>query len=351
MPRTPVVQVVQVWQVVVPRTLLALALAAGVATHTVIAASADRGTVVARIGDISISREEFDQALSIAARGKFYHGKIPEGQMAILQREVAGKMVDNVLLLKEAKRRGLKPDTESIKQKISEYEARYKASPQWESKRSALLPMLQKQLETESMIGQLEGKVQDIAPPNSTQLQSFYTSNLDKFTEPERLRVSVILLKVDPSSPRAAWDNARAEALNLVKRLRGGADFAQQARQRSGDASATNGGDMGYLHRGMLAEPAQVAVDNLKLNEFSEPVTLLQGVSIFRLDERKAAIQNPMAKVELRARELWRREQGQRASQTLLATLRLATPTAVDESNFLPVLGTADAAKVPQKAK
>ena len=156
---------------------------------------------------------------------------------------------------------------------------------------------------------------------------------------------------VGPSSPRAVWDNARAEAANLVKRLRGGADFAQQARQRSGDASATNGGDMGYLHRGMLAEPAQAAVDNLKLNEFSDPVTLLQGVSIFRLDERKAAIQNPMAKVELRARELWRREQGQRASQTLLATLRIATPTTVDESNFLPVLGTADVAKVPQKAK
>ena len=126
------------------------------------------------------------------------------------------------------------------------------------------------------------------------------------------------------------------EAASLVKKLRNGADFAQQARQRSGDESAVNGGDMGYLHRGMLAEPAQVAVDKLKLKEVSEPVTLLQGVAIFRLDERKAALQNPLAKVESRARELWRREQAERSWQALLL-VRKNTPAVIDESGFLPI--------------
>ena len=316
-----------------------------------IAASTDSAAVIARIGDTSINRAEFDQTLEIAARRKFYHGKVPDGAMAELQREVARSMVDNVLLVREARRRGFTPDVESVKRTISEYEARYKASEQWQTRRAALLPKLQKQLETDSLIQQIHKKIHDVAEPDAAQLQSYYAANLDKFAEPERARVSTILLKVEASALRPIWDKSRTEAADLVKKLRTGADFAQQARQRSGDESAANGGDMGYLHRGMLAEPAQLVVDKLKIKEISEPVTLLQGVAIFRLDERKPSLQNPLAKVEPRARELWRREQGERAWQALALTLRKATANSVDESSFLPMLSAVDLAKEPPKAK
>ena len=332
-------------------SLLALLILTSAVSQTFAADSPDRSSVVARVGDTSIGRDEFDQALGIAARRKFYHGKTPDGEMAALQREVARSMVDNVLLLKEAKRLGLKPDAESIKRTLSEYETRYKASAQWQSTRAAVLPKLQKQLEIDSLLLLLQNKVQSVGQPDAAQLQIFYAANLDKFTEPERSRVSTILLKVDPSSTRAIWDKTQAEAAGMVKKLRAGANFAQQARQRSADDSAANGGDMGYLHRGMLAEPAQVVVDKLKPDEISDAVTLLQGVAIFRLDERKAAIQNPLSKVEVRARELWRREQGDRAWQVLLTSLRKASPAIIDESSFLPVLNAADVTRVQPKEK
>jgi parvulin-like peptidyl-prolyl isomerase len=339
------------WRLKSAHSFLLAALSACVYPSTVIAAGPDRNSIVARIGDASITREEYLEALDIASRRKFYHGKTPEGEVAELQREVARNMVDNVLLLKEAKRRGLKPDAESIKLALNEYEKRYQASAQWQSQRAALLPKLQKQMETENMLRQLSDKVHDVAPPDAAQLRTYYDTNPDKFTEPERVRVSSILLKVAPSAPRPDWDKARADAAILVKKLRGGTDFAQQARQRSGDESAANGGDMGYLHRGMLAEPAQLVVDKLKLREISDPVTLLQGVAVFRLDERKAALLNPLPKVEQRARELWRREHGERSWQTLLVALRKTTPTVSDESIFLPVSGTAGVATVQLKAK
>lgn len=335
----------------VARSLLALAILSGAASQTFAAATTERSGVVARIGDTSISRDEFDQALGIAARRKFYHGQTPDGEMAALQREVARSMVDNVLLLKEAKRLGLKPDAAPITRTLSEYETRYKTSEKWQSTRAVLLPKLQKQLETDNLILQLQNKVQDVAPPDANQLQSFYRANPDKFTSPERTRVSTILLKVDPSSPRPVWDKTQAEAAAMVKKLRAGVNFAQQARQLSGDDSAANGGDMGYIHRGMLAEPAQVVVDKLKPAEISDPVTLLQGVAIFRLDEREAAVQNPLGKVEVRARELWRREQGERAWQALLTNLRKATPAVIDESDFLPISNAAGITTVQPKAR
>lgn len=314
-------------------------------------AVAQKAAIVARVGDTIIRRDEFDQALDIAARRKFYHGKTPDPEMAELQREVARTLVDDVLLLKEARNRGLKPDAESIKRTLGEYETRYRSSEQWQTRRAAMLPKLQKQLETDSLLQQLQAGVRNVAQPDAAQLQVFYAANLAKFTEPERSRVSTILLKVDPSASRQVWDAARGDAADLVRKLRGGANFAKLARQRSGDESVVNGGDMGYLHRGMLAEPAQLVVDKLKLTEISDPVTLLQGVAIFRLDERKAAVQNPLAKVEARARELWRREQGDRAWQALVDGLRKATPAVIDESGFLPMLSSATVMKPPVKAK
>src|SRR6185503_17229974 len=105
----------------------------------------------------------------------------------------------------------------------------------------------------------------------------------------------IILLKVDPSSPQAKWDGARNEGAAIAKRLKGGADFKQLAKLHSAEGSAEGGGDMGYVHRGMLPESAQEAIDKLKPGEITEPVALLEGMAIFRLEQRKPPKLNALA--------------------------------------------------------
>ena len=123
--------------------------------------------------------------------------------------------------------------------------------------------------------------------------------------------------------------------------LREGADFQELARQHSKDSSAANGGDMGYQHKGMLPEPAQVALDKLKPGEVSDAVLLLEGVAIFRLDERRAARLNQLDAVRARARDLWKRDKGEEAWTQLLAKLRSETPGSVRTEGFrsFPISG------------
>jgi parvulin-like peptidyl-prolyl isomerase len=299
--------------------------------------------VFARVGDAMITQKEFDNAFALAARGKFYHGKPPDGAVAALQREVGTALVDEVLLLKEAKRRKLQPEHASIQQQIDGYEARYRASEQWQKNRAQMLPPLKAKLERDSLIAQLQKSVRGVPEPTPRQLEQYYEAHKDKFTEPEQVHIAMILLKVDPSSPQAKWNGARDEGAAIVKRLRAGADFAPLAQLHSGDASADKGGDMGYLHRGMLPEPAQVAIDKLKPGDISEPVLLLEGVAVFRLNERKTAKLNPLDKVRERAGDLWQRDQADQAWSRLLATLRRDTPAKVDESRYLPLAAAAPA--------
>jgi peptidyl-prolyl cis-trans isomerase C len=299
--------------------------------------AADAPPAFAKVGDTVITQQEFETAFAQAARSKFYHGKPPESAVAALQREVGQTMVDEVLLAKEARRRKLKPDYAEIVKTLDGYESRYRDSEQWKKNRTRMIPALRVKLERDSLLDQLRKSVKTVAEPTPRQLEQYWQDHKDKFTEPEQFRASMILLKIDPSSPQTKWDGAREEGAAIVKRLRGGADFAQLAKLHSGDGSAERGGDMGYLHRGMLPDPAQKAVDALQPGQLSEPVLLLEGVAVFRLEERKVGQLNPLERVRERARDLWLRDKGDEAWTQLVAKLHRETPVKLDESRFLPL--------------
>jgi hypothetical protein len=298
--------------------------------------------VFARVGDDVVTLADYQSALQRAVRGRFYHGTVPRGEMARFQREVGADLVDRVLLLQEADRRRVEPDRDWVQARLDGYDQRYGTSPRWQSERDRLLPELGRALESQSRLHLLEERVRSVTPPDEATLRAYYAANPDKFTEPERFRASVILLRVEPSAPKAVWEAARAEAAGILARLRAGDDFAEIARLRSGDGSASVGGDMGYLHRGMLGDQAQVALDALAPGEIGEPVVLLEGVAIFRLDERPERALLAFDEVRERSRGLWLREHGDRAWNDLLARLRTDTAITVHEEHYLPLEDDAD---------
>lgn len=292
----------------------------------------------ARVGDTVITHQEYDAAFAQASRGKFYHGKPPEAEIARLQRDVGQGLVDDVLLAREARRRKIQPDAAAVQKQLATYEERYKDSAQWKANRAQVLPGLKARLERDSVMEQLAKQARTVADPTPAQLEQYYQAHKDKFTSPEQVHLQVILLKVDPSSPQSRWDAAMEEAKKIAVRLKGGADFAELARLHSGDPSADKGGDMGYVHHGMLPEPAQKAVDKLKAGEYTaEPVPLLEGVAVFKLQQRKSPTLNKLDVVRERARDLYLRDKGEEAWNALLARLRKDNPVKLDESRFLPL--------------
>lgn len=296
--------------------------------------------IFATVGKTVITQQDYDMAFAKAARAKFYHGRPPDAEIAALQREVGDKLIANVLLVREAKRRKLRPDAALIKQKIDRHEQRYRDNEQWQQVRAQELPLITRQLEEESLIDQLEKRVRNVPAPSEKQLRKYYSDHLDKFTAPEQQRVSIILLKVDPSSPSEVWQEAAEEAKDLVARLRAGADFAEMASEHSGDPSAEQGGDMGYLHSGMLAEAAQETVNKLKPGETSDPIRLMEGVAIFRLIDRIPPKQNSFVDAKERVQGLWRADQSEIAWKTLIANLKKKTPIRVNELRYLPLPAT-----------
>lgn len=313
-----------------------LALAQG-APNPPATGSAKQSAIFAKVGNQVVTHDEYAAAFNAAARAKFYHGKPPEAELASLQREVADQMVTRILLVNEIKRKGLKPNAAEIDKQIQAYEKRYAGSDQWKKNKDKMLPPLVARLEQDDMLAQIEKAVRSDAKMSEDQAKAYFTAHPEKFTEPEQLRLSVILIKVDPSSPSATWAKADETAQALANRSRAGEDFGALARQYSTDASAKQGGDMGYLHKGMLPEGTQDALSKLKAGEVSNGIRLLEGYAVFKLADRKLPKKHEYSDVKVRARELAQRDQSDLAWTAFTANLKTKTPVQIDESRYLPL--------------
>jgi parvulin-like peptidyl-prolyl isomerase len=280
--------------------------------------------------------QDYAMALREEGRKRFYHGQPPEGELPGFYRDTANQLVNRSLALGEARRHGLRIDRGRIDAELEQARQRTAGHARATPPDEAFWARLRQRLEEEQLVAVLRQQVEASVRPSDAAVRGYYQRYPDKFTEPARLRVSVILLRVEPSAPPATWQAARDEAATLVKRLRQGADFAELARLHSGDPSASRGGDMGYLHEGMLAPNLQAPLGQLVIGQVSDPVTVLEGVAVFRVDERKPPRRVDYAEVRNRAQSLWLQEERQRAWSAFLGKLRDATPVTINEKYLVP---------------
>ncbi len=300
--------------------------------------------VFATIDDgIVISRQEYEREVWNAARQTFYHGRPPGGEALIeFRKTVAEQLIDRHLLLREATRRGIEPNRARVDAQIAAYEKRYANTERWQREGARMTAALRERFEQDSVLDMLQADVRRAEDPDIDTLRAFYNENPALFTEPAQNRVQLILLAVPPSAPPAVWQAAREEARRIKARAAAGTEFGELARMHSADSSAERGGDMGYLHAGMLSGDAEAAIAGLELGGVSEPVKVLEGIALFRLTERKAEALQPFAAVQGRAADLWARDRGNQQWTTLIAELRSASNISVDTAYLSALPGSVD---------
>ena len=298
--------------------------------------TARQSDVFARIDDLTITANEFESIFSAAVRYKYYHGRVPEDELLKFRQKVAEDIVTQVIVHRDAQNRGLQPDHEKIAQGIDDYNSKYANSPEWQKQREQVIPLLTKRLERQNLLEKMKAKIKDIAQPQADEIAEYYRQHAQKFTEPERIWSSVILIAVAPSADQETW----TEALELGQQLRfravNGEDFAMLAKQYSGHASAVNGGDLGYLHQGMLVDPnVQEKVAALAIAEIGDPMRVLEGVILFRMNGVQPQKLKPFDEVKLRAAELLYRELQDKAWESYVHALEASASIYVNENLFV----------------
>jgi peptidyl-prolyl cis-trans isomerase D len=143
-----------------------------------------------------------------------------------------------------------------------------------------------------------QSKIEESITITDTQARSVYASSMDSFRFPERAKVRHILLMTQGKSD-AEKKAALTKAQDLLKQIKGGADFADLAKKNSQDpGSAQNGGDLGFIVRGQTVPPFEKFVFSAKPKELSDIITTEYGYHIIQVLEKEPARVKPFEEVK-----------------------------------------------------
>ncbi len=158
-------------------------------------------------------------------------------------------------------------------------------------------------------------------------LQRYYSQHQDQFRVPEEVKVSHILIKTPlPGAdgkvdPKGVAD-AKAKAEDILKKLQGGANFADLAKKNSDDpGSAPQGGELGWIGRGRTVPEFEKAAFGLKPGQMSGLVQSSYGFHIIKVEDRHDAHLKSLDEVKAEIEPQIKREKAAGAAQTLAGTI------------------------------
>ena len=128
-----------------------------------------------------------------------------------------------------------------------------------------------------------------------------------------------ILIRTDELTSDAA---AKARLNDIRKRIKNGADFGELARKYSNDtATASNGGDLGWVNPGDMVPNFQAEIDSLATGDLSEPFKTRFGWHIVQVLGRRSH-DNTTSFIRSQARKAIHQRKTEEELQSWLARLR-----------------------------
>ncbi|MBM3254466.1 MAG: hypothetical protein FJZ16_09455 [Candidatus Omnitrophica bacterium] len=243
--------------------------------------------ILARINNRVITLKDFEKRLS----------KLPPRYQVIVSKrklDYLNNLIDEELLFEEAKKRRLRDDAD-IKELL------------FEAEKKILVSRL------------IDTEINKNISIKEEEIQDYYNLHQNEFVEPERLRASHILV--------ATMD----EASQILKELKNGKDFAGLAREKSLDASKTNGGDVGYFTRGQMIPDFEDACFRLKPGELSDVVKTSLGFHIIKLTDRLPLQRRGFEEVKEEIRNILLTKKRKTNFDNFMANLRKSVRIEVNE--------------------
>ncbi|SDW70044.1 peptidylprolyl isomerase [Paenibacillus sp. CF384] len=187
-------------------------------------------------------------------------------------------LIQDELIKQAANKKGIVISDADVDAEIEKIKKRFPSEAEFESalqQAGMTLDDLKKQTPMQLRIRKL---VEPSVKVTDEQVKQFFTQNKAEFDEPEQVKASHILVAT------------KAEADEILKQLKAGADFAKLAKEKSTDVgSGSSGGDLGYFGKGDMVPEFETAAFALKVGELSGPVKSEYGYHIIKLTDHKAA--------------------------------------------------------------
>jgi peptidyl-prolyl cis-trans isomerase C len=251
-------------------------------------------TVVVKGKGVEIKRGQLDDEVirvksQIAASGR----PIPPEQASMMERQILDQMIALQLLQSkatEADKAAAKETAEKrfadAKKKLGSEEALNRQLKVMGTSREEVLAKW-----TEALTAENAAKRELKVNITDADAKKYYDDNPARFEKPEMVRAShILLMTIDPATRSELADDKKAakrkQMDDLLKRARGGEDFAKMAKEYSEDPGSKDRGGEYTFPRGQMDPAFEAAAFALKTNEVSDVITSSYGYHIIKLSEK-----------------------------------------------------------------
>ena len=206
---------------------------------------------IAVVNGSVITQEDFDREMSRVQRQFLNMGKhLNDSQMPKIKKEVLENLIGFELLYQESQKKAIKIDEATINEQVMTLKKRFPSEAEFKSALTkvnlsevAIKNQIARGLAIEQLIGTYVTKKDTVS---DQEIKAFYESHPGLFKQPEQVRASHILIKVDPQANEVKRAEAQKKIKEIQQKLQKGEDFATLAKALSEGPSKAEGGDLGY---------------------------------------------------------------------------------------------------------
>ncbi len=126
----------------------------------------------------------------------------------------------------------------------------------------------------------------------------YYGSRKDTYKIPKQVKVRDILIKAGPQDTPDRLEAKKKKADEILEKAKKTKDFGSLAKQYSEAETASRGGDLGWIQKGMLGEQLESILFSTKVGHLSGVLAAGDGFHIFKVEEVKEEKQKPFEEVK-----------------------------------------------------
>ena len=265
--------------------------------------------IAAMVNDEPVLASDVEEQLFLFLQRSQAHPD--SAQVDTLRHQVLDQLIDDKLLLAEAKRQNITTSPVEVAKQVVDAinEAKQRLGGEEGFAQQLLRENTTEQRLRERYKGDVERQMTEqrlvakMFPKKTvgqTEAEAYYRAHRDKFPKvPPQLKLQVI--QITPSPDSAALATARVKIDQVRKRIVGGEKFAKVAAEASDDpGSAKSGGDLGFFRRGMMEPGLEDAAFALENGKLSQPVRTPYGWHLVEAMERDT-VRSPAGKDSLDA--------------------------------------------------
>jgi peptidyl-prolyl cis-trans isomerase C len=293
---------------------------------------------VALVNNVAIYEDEFNRELDMVKQRLSRMGNPPgDAQLLNIKKEILETLINLELLYQESQKKGIKIEDSAINDQILMMKRQFPSEEEFKNFLSRINQSedsIKEQIKKRLLIQQfIENQFAQKVAVSEKEMREYYNTHPDFFKQPEQIRASHILIKVDQNWDKPRKDEARKKIETIQKRLKKGDDFAQLAKEFSQCPSSANGGDLGYFSRGQMVKPFEEVAFKMKAGEVSNIVETPFGYHLIKVTDRKPATQLSFNEIKEKIAQFLKMNKVQKEVSLYLEKLREKAKI----QRFLPV--------------